>query len=145
MQVVSVRVSTIVHATEDAEKVIQALKQVFSQELSGQAVEKRVLKGHFGNEITTLTMNLRGRLAESLLSNLWGRLSSLEHERLLGELNNRVDEEGRLYVRLDKQECFRGGLRLRDQDPIKVQFSFRGVSDPIVEVRRLLESYQNSC
>jgi RNA binding exosome subunit len=144
VQVASVRVSTIAHATEDVEKVIQALKQAFSQELSEQSVEKRALKGHFGNQITTLAVNLRGRLAESLLSNLWGKLSPLEHEQLLEELNNRVDEEGRFYFRLDKQECFRGGLRLRDQDPIKVQFSFRGVSDRIIEVRQLLESYQST-
>src|SRR6266511_1659584 len=141
VQVVSARVSVIVHATEDSEKVVSALNKAHGQEVSQPVIEKRVLKGHFGNEIATLTVNLRGRLVELSLSNLWRNLSSLDRMRLLEELDNRFDEENRLHVRLDKQECFRGTLRLKDQDPIKAQFSFQGLSDPKREVRQLLESY----
>ena len=57
-------------------------------------------------------------------------LPSGDRETLLNDLDTRVDEEGRLHLRLDKEECFRGALRLKDQDPIKILVSFRKSSDP---------------
>ena len=57
-------------------------------------------------------------------------LPSGDRETLLNDLDTRLDEEGRLHLRLDKEQCFRGALRLKDQDPIKILVSFRKSSDP---------------
>jgi RNA-binding protein len=144
VQVASSRVSAIVHATEDPGKVILALRQLCGQELFQPRIEKKALKGHFGNEITTVTFSLQGLSAESLLTNLWSNLPSEDRDTMLDELDSRVDEEDRLHVRLDKQECFRGTLRLNDQDAIKVQVCFRKISDSTEQVRRFLESITES-
>jgi RNA-binding protein len=144
VQVASARVSAIVHATEDLGKVIFALNQVCSQEVFQPRIEKKVLKGHFGNEIITVTLSLSSRSAESLLTNLWSNLPSKDRDTVLGELNSRLDEEDRLHLRLDKQQCFRGTLRLNDQDAIKVHVCFRKMSDSMEQVRRFLESITES-
>ncbi len=57
-------------------------------------------------------------------------LPSGDRETLLNDLDTRLDEEGRLHLRLGKEQCFRGALRLKDQDPIKILVSFRKSSDP---------------
>jgi RNA binding exosome subunit len=143
VQVSTARVSAIVHATEDPGNVILALSQLGGQELFQPRIEKKVLKGHFGNEITTVTLSLQGRLAVSFLTNIWSSLSSEDRDTILDELDGRLDEEGRLHLRLDKQRCFRGTLRLNDKDAIKVQVCFRQLSDS-TEVRRFLESIAES-
>ncbi len=130
MQVVSARISAIVHATENPEKVIYAMRQACPQELFQSKPDRRGLKGHYGNEISTVTLSLRGRPAGLFFSHLSRILPSGDRETLLNDLDTRLDEEGRLHLRLGKEQCFRGALRLKDQDPIKILVSFRKSSDP---------------
>jgi RNA binding exosome subunit len=144
MQVVSAQVSAIVHATEDLEKVMFALNRICSQGLLQPRIEKKVLKGHFGNEITTLTLSIRGRSAESFFANLWNKLSRIDRSTVIHELGNRFDKDDRLHLRLDKQECFRQIVQIRDQDAIKVQVSIRDVLDPTKDIRGFLESITDS-
>jgi len=144
MQIVSAQVSAIVHATEDLEKVMFALNSICSEDLLQPRIEKKVLKGHFGNEITTLTLSMRGRSAESFFATLWSKLSRTDRSTLVDELGNRFDKDDRLHLRLDKQECFRQIVRIRDQDAIKVQVSIRDVLDPTKDIRGFLESITES-
>lgn len=130
MQVVSARISAIVHATEDSEKVIYAMRQACSRELFQSEPDRRALKGHYGNEISTVTLSMRGHPARLFFNHLWRMLPSGDRETLLNDLDTRLDEEGRLHLRLGKEQCFRGALRLKDQDPIKILVSFRKSSDP---------------
>src|SRR4029077_1490822 len=144
MQIISAQVSAIVHATEDIGKVVLALNRICSQDRFQPSIEKKVLKGHFGNEITTLTLSMRGRPAESFLADLWNRLSRIDRETVVAELGNRFDKDDRLHLRLDKQECFRDIVRIKDQDAIKVQISIRDVLDPTTDIRGFLESITES-
>jgi RNA binding exosome subunit len=140
VQVTSAQISAIVHATEDPEKVTLALNRVCSQELFQPRVANKVLKGHFGNEITTITMHLRNGLAESFVASLWNKLPVEDRKTMIDELRTRLDEEDKLHLRLDKQGCFHGTCRLKGQDAIKVQVAFRGMSDSTKQVREFLES-----
>jgi len=149
VQVVTARISAIVHATEDPEKVICALSQACSQDMFQPKADRRGLKGHYGNEISIVTMSLRGRPAALFFSHLWKTLPSRDRETLLNDLNNRLDDEGRLHLRLDKEQCFLGALRLKDPDPVKIEVSFRRASDPRLrfaeDVRQFLDSPGGSC
>jgi RNA binding exosome subunit len=140
VQVTSAQISAIVHATEDPEKVTLALNRVCSQERFQPRIANKMLKGHFGNEITTITMNLRNRLAESFIASLWNKLPVEDRKTMIDELKTRLDEEDKLHLRLDKQGCFHGIYRLKDQDAIKVQVAFREMSDSMKQVREFLES-----
>ena len=50
-------------------------------------------------------------------------------------------------MRLDKEQVFRGIITLKDQDPIKIQLSFRrrikSNLEPEEEIKQLLESLEN--
>jgi RNA binding exosome subunit len=140
VQVTSAQISAIVHATEDPEKVILALNRVCNQEMFQPRIANKVLKGHFGNEITTITMTLRNRLAEPFIASLWNKLPVEGRRTMIDELKTRLDEEDKLHLRLDKQGCFNGTYQLKDQDAIKVQVAFREMSDSMKQVREFLES-----
>ncbi len=118
---------------------MQAFNTVCPRDHFQPTVEKRKVKGHFGNEITTITLGLEGRSAGSFFSIVWKGLSAIDRQDIRDELQSRFDEERRLHVRLDKQECLRGNFRLKDEDPIKLQFSFNGASGSLDEVRDFLK------
>jgi RNA binding exosome subunit len=147
VEVVSARISAIVHATEDPEKVINALSQTCSIQPFQSKLDRRELKGHYGNEISTLRLSLRSPSAGLFFINLWRMLPSLDRETLLNDLDTRLDADGRLHLRLDKEQCFRGVLRLKDQDPIKVEVSFRKALEHGLrlaeEVRQFLHASQD--
>ena len=50
-------------------------------------------------------------------------------------------------MRLDKGEAFRGILRMKDQDPVKIQLSFRrrmkSNLEPEEEIKQFLDSLEN--
>ena len=122
----SIQITAISHATEDPDKISKAIAQVLSSTSSRMRSEKRTVKGHFGNPITTLLSNARGKDIDGLLDELYEKLGPRDQTRLLEELGSRIDEDGRLHLRFDKQDCFRGHIRLEDEDPVKVTVSLKG-------------------
>jgi RNA-binding protein len=125
LKVNGVRISTIVHATEDLNKIVVALGRISDQEIVASKVEKTRLKGHYGNEITTITFSLRGGFAESFFRRLWSLLPRNDQLRLIGDIETRLDGDGRLHLRFDKQAAFLGKVQLIEKDPIKLEVSFR--------------------
>jgi RNA-binding protein len=146
IEVVSGKISAIVHATEDVDRVLRALSSVFPQRSLPSQVETRRLHGHYGNEIRMVDLSIRGAPARSLLEYLWKSLPSFDRASILDALEKHLDSSGGLHLRLDKEEVFRGILRLKDQDPIKIQLTFRtkiGSDSGVTEgVRELLESLE---
>jgi RNA binding exosome subunit len=148
VEVASARVSAIVHATEDAERVHQALIRLFPNGFLSSKRETRRFYGHYGNEIHMIDLSIRGGLANSLLAHVWKSLASFDRALVLSELDSHVDTSGALHLRFDKEEAFRGIVKLKDQDPIKIQLSFkvRIKSDlgPNQGIKQFLESLETS-
>ena len=144
LKVNSVSLSAIAHSTEDAENVWKALLSVLPREKFSSTAEERKFKGHYGNEIRVLKLFVRRSQAEESFESLWRRLAPIDRESLLHSIATHVDHERNLHLRIDKEDCFRGVLRLRDSEPIKVQISFltRGdsVAGHIDKLRRKLSS-----
>jgi RNA binding exosome subunit len=140
VHVASARIKAIAHATEDPHKIARAFYRVCPEETFRPKIEKAVVKGHFGNPITTLTLTISGHLAESCFSNLWSMLSRHDRETLIEDVDSKFDDQGRLHLRLDKQGCLLGTIELKDQDPVKVEVSFRGFSDSSEQIRGFLRS-----
>jgi RNA-binding protein len=148
VEVASARISAIVHATEDTDRVHQAMIRVFPNGSVPSKMETRRSYGHYGNEIRMIDLSIRGGPANSLIEHVWKSLSSFDRASVLRELDSHVDNGGVLHLRFDKEEAFRGIVKLKDQDPIKIQLSFRAriKSDlgPNEGIKQLLESLENS-
>jgi RNA binding exosome subunit len=125
VQAFSVRMSTIVHATEDSEKVSRAIQGLFPDEMSAGSTINRA-KGHHGNEISTIEFEARNaKQAERFLRSIWNGLSQLDRTEVFSSLALRIDSSGTLFLRIDKQEALKGKIRLQATDPIKIAISFR--------------------
>jgi len=148
LEVISVKISAIVHATEDVDRVLQALSRLFPESSLPSKAETRRLDGHYGNEIRIVDLSFRGAPARSFLKYLWKSLPSFDRASILDALDKHLDSSGGLHLRLDKEEVFRGTLRMKDQDSIKIHLSFRkGIKsdlDPNGGIKQLLESLENS-
>ncbi len=104
-----IRVSAVVHATEDREKVGEAIATVFPFEFE-IAVSK--VTGHYGNPIEYLEVELKSkREIEQFWKNLMDLLSD-QRDLLLSSLEDRVDAENTLHIRIDKQKAYLGDVVL---------------------------------
>src|SRR5438445_6786663 len=119
LEVFSAKISAIVHATEDVNRVLQALSRVFLEGALPSKAETRRFHGHYGNEIRMVELSIRGAPARSFLVHLWKSLPSFDRASILGALSNHLDQSGGLHLRFDKGEAFRGILRMYGQYPIK--------------------------
>jgi len=115
-----------VHATEDLDKVINAVQQLLpADQVEDIAFKKKTLRGHYGNPITLFDTRIKKKkVVEALVKHLFSNLNEQDKASLLREIDQHV-EEGSLYIRLDKQAAFQGEIRLCAADPIRVRIRFR--------------------
>ena len=115
-----------VHATEDVDKVIEAVQHVLpSDHMEDIVFNKNNLRGHYGNPITLFEAKIKNKeTIRALVENLSTHLSGLDKETLRREAHLHV-EKGSLYIRLDKQAAFQGKLKLCTPDPIRIRIRFR--------------------
>ena len=144
--ITDVEMSVFVNATEDEEKVERALRNIIPPEITGVKVERQTLKGHYKDPITLITARVRKkRTAKEVFRSTMKGLSSLDQNRLMEEVEDRSDEAGSLYLRLNKQGALRGVRTLVDVDPIRMRFRFRipHKADPVVVIRASIASIIN--
>ena len=117
-----------VHATEDRGKVLKALSTVVPFGSEGVEVDEDLFEGHYGNPILVLTVRVRSpSLAERALKSLLSRLERHELSFILETLDERVDKNGVLYLRVSKQDAFYGEPRiLEGDDVIRLSIGFKG-------------------
>ncbi|MEM2843443.1 MAG: RNA-binding domain-containing protein [Candidatus Bathyarchaeia archaeon] len=120
-----IEVSVIAHATENLKKVKKAVLNILPQEDQASAsFSIQALKGHHGNPIFMIKTNLKN-LSRNFLDFLFKALSTEDKNKLFNEINNHIDKECNLYVRLDKQAAFIGEARIKQEDPIRIRMKFK--------------------
>jgi RNA binding exosome subunit len=98
---------TFCYATEDEKRVEEALRSFLPEEYEIERVEN---KGYHGDRIVILSARVEN--ADDL-RHVLSRLSELDEiDRLLSELDDRVDDNCSFFVRLDKQAAFKADVRL---------------------------------
>lgn len=122
----SVEISTIAHATDDLEKVQAALNHMLPGSLLGRQIfTRKYMEGHHGNPIVTFEAKLTKANDVALFTeHFLKQLSRRERLRVERDLGLHSDEEGNLFIRLDKQRAYLGTMELTDEDPIRVRLKF---------------------
>lgn len=115
-----------VHATEDQNKVVEAVRRLLPTNHIDEIVFKRsILKGHYRNPITLFETRIKKKeLVKAVVENLSSGLSELDKGALLREIGLHM-EKGSLYVRLDKQAALEGEFKLCSADPVRMRIRFR--------------------
>jgi RNA-binding protein len=126
---------TYCHATEDEGRVEAALAFAFPFGSSA----REPLQGHFGNPLVRLTRRIEDRAS---IRTLWARWSGAGlPDRIRDDIEARVDEEGVLHFRLDKQAAFQERLELaKDADAIDVRLKLIAYPAKQEEARRAARS-----
>lgn len=123
------------HATEDEGRVAQAL--AFA--CDGGSVKREALEGHYRNPIVRLRRHVKGT---SEIRAIWSRWSDASvPAALLPDVATRVDDDGVLHFRLDKQAAYRETLALaKDTDSIDVRVRLRAYPATPEALRRTAAS-----
>jgi len=128
----------VAHATEDVNKVIEAVNNVLpSDHLNDLAFNRNVVEGHYGNPITFFETRINDKeIGRIFVENIASKLSILDKEELTKEFNRYVDK-GSLYIRLDKQAAFQKIIKLVVNDPIRIRIRFiTSKNEDIIEICR---------
>jgi len=134
-----IRVSAVVHSTEDREKVGEAISTLFPFEFE-IAVSKA--KGHYGNPMEYLEVELT---KSSEIRKFWAYFLELLGEQvdeILKTIDERIDEQNVLHIRIDKQKAYLGEVELTSGgDPIAVKLrlvTFPSKREKIIEFAKEL-------
>jgi RNA binding exosome subunit len=113
-------VSIIIHATEDENKILDAIGGILS--IDTNRFKRMESTGHWRNRISLLTGNLETDEANRLAQKILSSLSSTERDQFSNSSHSLIDEKGNLYLRLDKQRICQGKISLSESDSIRVKF-----------------------
>lgn len=123
--VTGVQISVFAHATENEEKVERAVRNMIPKGIVDVKIERQKLRGHYNDPITLITARIRKKKAATKIFHATIKnLSPLDQQRLLKEVDERVDEAGSLYLRLDKQRALKKRELINEVDPIRMRFRF---------------------
>jgi RNA binding exosome subunit len=126
------------YATEDEDRVRAALDVFLPDEVDLQRAES---EGHFGDPIVIFSTRLeRADEIRDVLAAL-SELPDEEYDRVLAELEERVDEDCNLYLTLDKQAASKGEVRLGDGITLRGKVEAYPAKKPaaVENARELLE------
>src|SRR5436309_1744093 len=126
---------TYCHATEHEQRVAAAL--VFA--VPEGETSREELEGHFGNPLVRLTRRVERRPA---IRAVWARWSAAGVPAAIGrDVEARVDGDGVLHFRLDKQAAYQERLELaKESDPIDVRLKLIAYPAKPAEARRVAHS-----
>ncbi|WP_202319278.1 RNA-binding domain-containing protein [Archaeoglobus neptunius] len=114
-----IKISAVVHSTEDRNKVGEAIATLFPFEFE-IAVSKA--KGHYGNPIEYLEVELSRNREIKIFWNHFLDLLGEQVKEVIETVEDRVDEQNVLHIRIDKQKAYLGEVVLSQRgDPIAVK------------------------
>ena len=126
------------HATEDENKVLEAVKNLFPGEYAEEITFKETkLRGHHGNPIILFeTRVTKKKIVRSLIERIVSNLKPIDKEELARKIDLHL-QDGDLYIRLDKQRAYRGEIAFSNVDPIWIKIRFRrGARSNMIEACR---------
>ncbi|MFZ0356709.1 MAG: RNA-binding domain-containing protein, partial [Nitrososphaeraceae archaeon] len=97
----STSIQVVAHATEDVQKIITKMHDVFLIPTEKFLISKT--EGHWGNEISVIGAECDHNESSALLERIISRLKIGEKNFLLGSMSDSFDEKNNFYIRLNKQ------------------------------------------
>jgi RNA binding exosome subunit len=115
------------YESEDLEKVKKAFEVFFPK----KSMSQEKVSGGFGTTITVLRAELSDKKARELAVKALSSLSKEEKELVLSKLKLYVNEEGKFFLRFDKQLAYeKGKIKLTSEEESSIQVTFSLESYP---------------
>jgi len=134
-------VSAVVYSTENREKVAMAMATLFPFEFE---IVRIPAKGHFGNPIEYLEVEIKRKRD---IKEFWNNLIELlgdQRKYIINTLEERIDDQGQLFIRFDKQKAYLGEVEVTESgDAVVVKaklVTYPSRKEKIVEfARKIIE------
>ena len=104
-------IESFCHATEDEKKVLGALKN-----LTDAKFEKNNVVGHYGNPIKIYKVKITRKKDINDFLTLFNKID----KNILEPIEERIDEKGRFYLRLDKQSLYFGNFVIDNEGDVHI-------------------------
>ncbi|MBW9223549.1 hypothetical protein KKP90_03010 [Methanothermococcus sp. SCGC AD-155-E23] len=130
VDVSNIQISSISHATEDDNKVLEAMVYFLPEDIDDEDVEIETVEneGCFGNPIKvhTITVN-KSKVAKKVFKHIMKLIKSKEKNvnKLKGDIDLRI-EKSKIYLRFNKQKAYLGECDLVDgDDVVRIVINFK--------------------
>ncbi len=120
----SIHGETFCHESEDIEKVKKAFELFFSK----KDIKQKSRDGAYGTKVKILSADVKGKKAQKTLDFIVSSLSRKDKETLSGEIRKRIDDDGKFYMRFDKQQAFKNEkiVLCNCEDAVQIIISLEG-------------------
>ncbi|MEL9939431.1 MAG: RNA-binding domain-containing protein [Ignisphaera sp.] len=136
-----ITLTTLCHATEDCDKVKQALLNLIPQDIASSAqILADTMKGFYGNTITRFELRAHGNDAQKVLEHIAKLLSESDRRYIISSLEIRYDRKSnKVFIRIDKQSAYlKTPFVSEGDDVVKIVLSFSMLRS-LDSVREVLE------
>ena len=96
-----VKINLILHATENENKVLEKLQNIFQIERKNFQIEE--VTGHFNNPILIISSKLKKASAENFVKILFSKMKKDDYHQIFDNVNAYVSSSG-LSLRINKQK-----------------------------------------
>lgn len=120
-----IEIEAFIQATEDQEKAIFAIKNLFPPEIREEIeFEIEKLRGVYHNPISVIRATCTEN-AQQVLEHIAQKLDVSDKAYLYKSISRRVDEKGNMFLRFGKQELFREKMGIKEErDTIRIKIMF---------------------
>ena len=115
-----VRINLILHATENENKVLESLENVFDVDQENFQIEQ--VPGHFNNPILLITSKLKKKNAQNFIKVFFSKMKKDDFEEVFENVEDYVTSSG-LNLRISKQKLVSENLTMSKEDAIKINIS----------------------
>ncbi len=112
-----VKIDLILHATEDFQKIVESINELFG--IEKEEIVKQKNSGHFGNTIFMLHVEIKKKRADQFIKKLVSLIPGDIMMELLTNIEKQIFESS-MYIRFSKQNLVKKTLKLEEKDPIRI-------------------------
>ena len=115
-----VRINLILHATENENKVLEELENIFHIEQKNFQIDQ--VPGHFNNPILLISSRLKKKIAEDFVKIFFSKMKKEDFHEIFDNVDEYVTSSG-LGLRINKQKLISEILTISKEDAIKISIS----------------------
>tara|TARA_B110000014_G_scaffold73031_1_gene49846 strand:+ start:124 stop:540 length:417 start_codon:yes stop_codon:yes gene_type:complete len=115
-----VKINLILHATDNEDKVLEKLVDVFQIEQKKFQIEE--IPGHFNNPILLISSKLKKKSAENFVSVFFSKIKRTDFQEIFDNVEDYITSSG-LTLRVSKQKLISEVLTISKEDTIKININ----------------------
>jgi len=115
-----VKINLILHATENENKILEALENVFDIEQKNFQIEQ--VSGHFNNQILLISSKLKKKNAQDFIKIFFSKIKKSDFQEVFDNVEDYVTSSG-LSLRISKQRLVSEMVTISKEDAIKINIS----------------------